>query len=90
MYRHPLKMLERCLRTILDILWYNRVSGVKVLEWVDINCIEDLLLSCRLHWAGHISRMHDHWLHKIALYGELSSGRCNRDASKMRYKDSLE
>ena len=48
-----------------------------------------MLLKAQLRWAGHVSRMEDHHLPKITLYGELSSGQRDRGAPKKRYKDSL-
>ncbi|XP_076453097.1 uncharacterized protein LOC143288463 isoform X2 [Babylonia areolata] len=51
--------------------------------------IEAVLLKTQLRWAGHVSRMEDHRLPKIALYGELSTGHRDRVAPKKRYKDSL-
>ena len=48
-----------------------------------------MLLKYHLRWAGHVSRMEDHRLPKIALYGELSSGHRDRGAPKKRYKDYL-
>ena len=45
-----------------------------VLEWADITSIKVMLLKIQLHWAGYVSRMADHRLPKIILYGELSSG----------------
>ena len=92
-YRHHLRLLEyfhqRCLRIILNIHWSDYVSNVEVLEQAEITSIEAILLKSQLRWAGHISRMDDHRLHKIALYGELFTGHHNRGAPKKRYKDSL-
>ena len=48
-----------------------------------------MLLKSQLYWAGHVSRMGGHHLPKIALYGELSTGHCNRGALKKHYKNSL-
>ena len=50
-----------------------------------------LLLSVKyqLRWAGHVSRMEDHHLPKIVMFGELSSGHRERGAPKKRFKDSL-
>ena len=46
-------------------------------------------MKTQLRWAGHVSRMEDHRLPKIVLYGELSTGHRDRGAPKKRYKDSL-
>ena len=61
--------------------------------WKSLNrrvpSIEALSMKAQLRWAGHVSRMEDHRLPKIALYGELSSGHRDRGAPKKRYKDTL-
>ncbi|KAJ7423516.1 hypothetical protein WISP_33476 [Willisornis vidua] len=56
---------------------------------VGVTSIEAMLLRMQLRWAGHGSRMEDHRLPKIVLYGELTAGCCKRGALKKRYKDSL-
>ena len=48
-----------------------------------------MILKYQLRWAGHVSRMEDHRLPKIVLYGELSTGHRERGAPKKRFKDSL-
>ena len=91
-YLNHLKLLEQfhqhCLRTILNIHWSNSITNLIVLEWADIASIEAMLLKIQLRWAGHVSRMEDHRLLKIILYGKLSSGLRNRGAPKKRYKDN--
>ncbi|KAG7519485.1 hypothetical protein JOB18_009869 [Solea senegalensis] len=64
-------------------------TGVTTLERAEITSIEAMLMKTQLRWAGHVSRMEDHRLPKIVLYGELSAGHRNRGAPKKRYKDSL-
>ena len=92
-YRRHLRLLERfhqrCLRIILNIHWSDYVTNVEVLEQAEITSIEAMLLKSQLRWAGHVFRMGDHRLPKIALYGELSTGHRDRGAPKKRYKDSL-
>ena len=92
-YRCQLRLLERfhqrCLRTILNIHWSEFVTNVEVLEQAKLTSIEAMLLKSQLRWVGHVSRMEDHRLPKIALYGELSSGHRNIGAPKKRYKDTL-
>ena len=48
-----------------------------VLEQAEITSIDDMLVKSQLRWASHLSRMEDHHLTKITLYGELSSGHRN-------------
>ena len=92
-YRCQLRLLERfhqrCLRTILNIHWSEFVTNVEVVEQAKLTSIEAMLLKSQLRWVGHVSRMEDHRLPKIALYGELSSGHRNIGAPKKRYKDTL-
>ncbi|XP_051644275.1 uncharacterized protein LOC127471424 [Manacus candei] len=92
-YSHHLHLLERfhqrCLRTILNIHWSDYVTNTSVLEQAAVTSIEAMLLRTQLRWAGHISRMKDHRLPKILLYGELATGCHKRGALKRRYKDSL-
>ena len=80
---------QRCLRTILNIQWSEFVTNVEVLEKAKLTSIEAMLLKSQLRWVGHVSRMEDHLLPKIALYGELSSDHRNIGAPKKRYKDTL-
>jgi len=80
---------QRCLRIILNIHWSDYITNVEVLQQVVIASIEAMLLKAQLRWSGHVSRMEDHRLPKITLYGELYSSHCDRGAPKKRYKDSL-
>ncbi|KAJ7405485.1 hypothetical protein WISP_139280 [Willisornis vidua] len=48
-----------------------------------------MLLRMQLRCTGHVSRMEDHHLLKIVLYGELTTGCRKREALKKRCKDSL-
>ncbi|KAJ7414990.1 hypothetical protein WISP_80188 [Willisornis vidua] len=54
-----------------------------------VSSIEAMLMRTQLRWARHISRMEDHRLLKIVLYGELTTSCHKRGAPKKRYKDSL-
>ena len=54
-----------------------------------ITSIEVMLLKTQLREAGHVSRMEDHRLLKIVLYGELSTGHRDKGATRKRYKDTL-
>ena len=92
-YRHHLRLLERfhqrCLRSILNIHWSDYITNVEVLQQAGITSVEAMVMKTQIRWAGHVSRMEDHRLPKIVLYGELSTGHRDRGAQKKRYKDSL-
>ncbi|GFN79142.1 hypothetical protein PoB_000564800 [Plakobranchus ocellatus] len=92
-YSSHIRLLERlhqrCLRTILQIHWSDLVTNVEVLEQAEIPSIEALIAKSQLRGAGHVFRMKDHRLPKIALYGEIRSGHRYRGAPKKRYKDCL-
>ena len=92
-YRSHIRLLERfhqrCLRTILNIHWSDFITNVEVLEQAEVSSIEAMILKYQLRWVGHVSRMEDHRLPKIVMFGELSSGHRLRGAPKKRFKDSL-
>ena len=62
---------------------------ILVLDQAEITSIEVILLESQLWWAGHVSRIRANRLPKIALYGELSTGYCDRGAPKKCFKDSF-
>ncbi|GFO47334.1 hypothetical protein PoB_007383900 [Plakobranchus ocellatus] len=90
-YSSHIRLLERlhqrCLRTILQIHWNDLVTNVEVLEQTEIPSIEALIAKSQLRWAGHVFRMKDHRLPKIALYGEIRSGHRYRGAPRLPKKD---
>ena len=93
LYRRHVKSLEqfhqRCLRRIMNIKWYNRVSNVKVLNKVKMPSIDALLLQSQLRWSGHLVRMGDDRIPKQLFYCELAEGHRQRGRPKLRFKDTL-
>ncbi|XP_069789966.1 uncharacterized protein [Narcine bancroftii] len=93
LYWHHLQLLERfhqrCLHSILNIHWSDFITNIEVLELAESASIESMLLKTQVRWVDHVSRMEDHRLPKIVLYGELSTGHHDRGAPKKRYKDCL-
>ena len=72
---------QRCLRTILNIQ-YIRVTSLltpRCLKWLWVTTIQ-------LRWAGHVTRIEDHRLPIVILYGELSTGHRDKAAPRKRYK----
>ena len=92
-YRRHIKQLEqfhqRCLRSILNIRWFHKISNVQVLQRANLTSIEATLSLSQLRWAGHLVRMDDSRLPKQLFYGELTKGKRGTGRPKLRYKDSL-
>ena len=71
---------QRCLRKILRIQWYKRVSNREVLERAGIEPISKFIGNGRLRWFGHLIRMPEdrvpnklyHW---VPDHGKRSRGR---------------
>ena len=93
LYSRHIKSLEqfhqRCLRRIMNIKWYDKVSNVKVLRKANIPSVEALLVNAQLRWSGHLVRMAEDRLPKQLFYSELTGGCRGRGRPKLRYKDTL-
>ena len=57
----------RCLCSICNIKWYDKVPNTEVLARCEFPGVESLLIKAQLRWAGHVVRMEDTRLPK-ALY----------------------
>ena len=78
-YEHQLRRLNgfhcRCLRKILGIKWYHRVTNVEVLARASSDSIHTHLSRRRLRWIGHVKRMDDNRIPKKIFYGEIRRGK---------------
>jgi len=74
---------------MLGIRWDDFVSNAEVLERTGSVKIEILIEKSQLRWLGHVRRMNECELPKIALYGELARGCLNSGGQKKRYKDHV-
>ena len=92
-YRHHINLLNafhmRLLRSICNISWKDKITNHEVLTKCHISGIEALLMKSQLRWAGHVVRMKDDRLPKIALYGQLASAARPMGRPLLRYKDKL-
>ncbi|KAL8588325.1 hypothetical protein ACOMHN_019590 [Nucella lapillus] len=92
-YHRHVKLLDQfhqcCLRRILNIKWYHRVSNLKVLLQAQMPSIDAPLTQSQLRWSGHLVRMQDSRLPKQLFYGKLTEGLPPRGQPKLRYKDTL-
>jgi len=48
---------QRCLRTILAILWRDHIIDDEVLRRVDLGSLSEIVRQRRLRFAGHILRL---------------------------------
>ncbi len=92
-YKRHLKQLEqfhlRCLRSICNIKWQDKIPNSAVLQLCHIQGTESMIMSAQLRWAGHLIRMSDERIPKAVLYGQLSHGDRSTGRPRLRYKDTL-
>ena len=92
-YRKQINQLNafhmRKLRQICNILWKDKITNHEVLTKCKISGIEALLMKNQLRWTGHVIRMSDDRLPKIALYGQLDGVTRPMGRPLLRYKDKL-
>ncbi|KAK4294773.1 hypothetical protein Pmani_032624 [Petrolisthes manimaculis] len=79
----------RCLRSLLNIRWQDRIPDTEVLKRAGLQTITTIIRKTQLQWAGHVSRMPDGRIPKQLFYGELSQGKRTAGGQKKRYKDCL-
>lgn len=77
----------RCLRNILGLRWQDKVRYAVILDRCHAKPLTSILKHRRLRWLGHVYRMTDQRLPKVALYGELSEGSRKRGRPLLRWKD---
>ena len=93
LYRRNIRKLDqfhmRCLRRIAHVRWQDKIPNTEVLQICGVTGIEAFLMSAHFRWTGHVTRMDDTRLPKIALYGELERGTRSHGGQRKRYKDML-
>ena len=92
-YRRHEKQLQqlhlRCLRSILNIRWQDKIPDTEVLERAELPSVITTMRKAQIRWAGHVSRMADSRIPKQLFYGELKHGERKVGGQRKRYKDSL-
>ena len=77
----------RCLRKIMNIRWYDKITNSEVLQRANLPSIMGMLSSRRLRWLGHVIRMETYRIPKQMLFCELSEGKRHQGRPLLRYKD---
>ena len=92
-YRRQVKKLHafmmRHLRSIMRIIWRDKVTNKEIFERTGLPSMEDLLIRKNLRWTGHLMRMSPDRLPKQVLYSQLSSGQRKRGRPRLRFKDTI-
>ena len=77
----------RCLRRIMGINWWDKVTNEEVLKRAGSRSLFQSLKTRRMRWLGHLRRMPDGRLPKDILFSELRHGRRGRARPLLRFKD---
>ena len=91
--RHTRNFHHRCIRIILGISnheqWTKRITMHEIKrKWGDDDTAEIKVAKRRLQWLGHLARMSDHRLPKVALFSWFSEPR-PRCGPKKRWRDAV-
>ena len=93
MYRKNIRSLEKFhqqkLRSILGIIWEDRVSNNAVLTRAGLSSLEALMARNQLRFLGHLYRRDDSIIPKQTLFGELERGSRSRGRPMKRWKDQI-
>uniref|UniRef100_A0A2H1WXI8 SFRICE_041042 n=1 Tax=Spodoptera frugiperda TaxID=7108 RepID=A0A2H1WXI8_SPOFR len=93
LYKSDIRKLDtfhlRCLRSILNIKWMDRIPNTEVLRRAAIHGMDALLMRRQLGWCGHILRMKENRLPKKVFYSEMLEGKRKHGGQHLRYKDVL-
>ena len=73
---------SNCLRRILRVSWMKKVTNQEVRERCGMTTLDSVLRQRRMQWLGHVQRMGDERLPKVALWGRLEG--CQRKAGGRR------
>ena len=77
----------RCLRSLFEISWMDKVSNEEVLQSASLSTVSALIKQRRLRWLGHVRRMDDGRIPKDLLYGEIAEAKRPVGHPKLRFKD---
>ena len=92
-YRRHEKQLNhfhlRCLWTLLNIRWQDKISKTEVLQKAKMPSIITFMRKVQIRWAGYVTRMPDVRIAKQLLYGELFQGKRFVSGQRKRFEDCL-
>ena len=78
----------RCLRRILGVSWYDRITNEEVFDLTGDTSLIDYLRQKRLRWLGHVVRMSRARLPRRLLFWNLC-GRRRPGRQRMCWQDSI-
>ena len=78
------------LRKICKIFWPNRISNIELLQRTKSKVIEDEVKIKRWKWLGHVLRMDNDKISKVALKWTPENGRRNRGRPKQTWRRTID
>ena len=78
-----------CLRRICRIFWPNKISNINLYEATGCCSVVEEIRKRRLRWLGHVLRMENHRIPKIALRW-TPPGKRNRGRPKTTWRRTVE
>ena len=76
-------------RRTLEVSWRDTVSNEEVLRRCGCDSMHTILTTRRLRWFGHVCRLPDNRLPKVALFSETASGSRPRGRLILRFQDRV-
>ncbi|XP_078701690.1 uncharacterized protein LOC144927827 [Branchiostoma floridae x Branchiostoma belcheri] len=80
---------QRCLRRILRIRWYHRITNLSVLQQTETTSIEAVVSASRLRWLGHVLRMPKERLPRFLLDWTPNHGKRSRGRPRKTWLNSV-
>ncbi|CAH1272904.1 Hypp5001 [Branchiostoma lanceolatum] len=80
---------QRCLRRILRVRWFHRVTNQSVLEQTGTTSVEAVVAANRIRWLGHMIRMPKERLPRFLLDWNPNHGKRSRGRPRRTWLDSV-
>ena len=82
--------LQRCFRKILKISYKDHVRNIEVLERTGMTEVTQQIQQRRLRWLGHVFRMKDQRIPKMAMEWKKTSHKRGRGRPKTTWRSTVE
>ena len=80
---------QRCLRRILGITYRDRITNEEVLRRSGLRKLQDIVTERRVRLAGHVLRMVDGWVPKVAMHWTPNGGKRKQGRPKITWRSTF-